>query len=94
MRVTPISNINTKHITFGEGNMNNITPKIGLLSLQNSDKLKFEKNLRLTQEADAVQSNPLTALGRKFVKAYNILFSPNKDSNRAETSYIHLPYMA
>ena len=94
MRVTPISNINTKHITFGEGNMNNITPKIGLLSLQNSDKLKFEKNLRLTQEADAVQSNPLTALGRKFVKAYNILFSPNKNSNRAETSYIHLPYMA
>ena len=94
MRVTPISNINTKHVTFGEGYMNNMTPKIGLLSLQNSDKLKFEKNLRLTQEADAVQSNPLKALGCKFAKAYNILFSPRRDSNRAETSYIHLPYMA
>ncbi len=94
MRVTSINNINTKHITFGENNMNNITPKIGLLSLQNSDKLKFEKNLRLTQEADAVQSNPVKALGCKFAKAYNILFSPKKDSNRAETSYIHLPYMA
>ena len=76
MRVTPISNINTKHITFGENVMNNMTPKIGLLSLQNSDK------------------NPVKALGCKFAKAYNILFSPNKDSNRAETSYVHLPYMA
>ena len=94
MRISPIQNIATKHITFGEGNMNNITPKVGLLSLQNSDKLNFEKNLRLTQNADAVQSNPLKALGCKFAKAYNILFSPRRDSNRAETSYIHLPYMA
>lgn len=93
MRVTPIQNINTKHITFGEGNLNNITPKVGLLSLQNSDKLNFEKNLRLTQQADAVQSNPLKALGCKFVKAYNILFS-EKESNKANTSYIHIPYMA
>ena len=94
MRISPIQNIATKHITFGEGNMNNITPKVGLLSLQNSDKLKFEKNLRLTQNADAVQSNPLKALGCKFAKAYNILFSPNRESNRAKTSYVHLPYMA
>ncbi len=94
MKVTPISNIATKHITFGEGNMNNITPKIALLSLQNSDKLRFEKNLRLTQEADAVQSNPLKALSRKFAKAYNILFSSDIDSNMTETSNIHLPYLA
>ncbi len=94
MRVTSITNINTNRVTFGEGNMNNLTPKVGLLSLQNSDKLKFEKNLRLTQEADAVQSNPLKALGRKFVKAYNILFSPSVNSNKAEVPYIHIPYMA
>lgn len=90
MRISPIQNITTKHITFGEGNMNNITPKVGLLSLQNSDKLNFEKNLRLTQNADAVQSNPLKALGCKFAKAYNILFSPKAN----DTEYIHLPYMA
>ncbi len=90
MRISPIQNIATKHITFGEGNMNNITPKVGLLSLQNSDKLNFEKNLRLTQNADAVQSNPLKALGCKFAKAYNILFSPKAN----DTEYIHLPYMA
>lgn len=94
MRVTSIQNITTKHITFGEGNLNNITPRIGLLSLQNSDKLNFEKNLRRTQEADAVQSNPLKALGCKFAKAYNILFSPEKESNKAETLYGHLSYMA
>lgn len=85
MRITPVT---MKTITFGEGNMNNITPHVGLLSIQNSDKLKFEKNLKLTQEADAVQSNPIAALGHKFAKAYKILFSePN-------TEYKHLPYMA
>lgn len=93
MRITPITNINIKPVTFGEGNLNNITPKVGLLSIQNSDKLNFEKNLRLTQNADAVQSNPIKALGCKLAKAYNILFSPraNEASNRP---YIHIPYMA
>ncbi len=94
MRVTPIQNITTKHITFGERRSYDGNPRIALLSLQNSDILNFEKNLKLTQEADAVQSNPLKALGRKFTKAYNILFSQEGETNKAETSYIHLPYMA
>ena len=88
MKVTPIATIISKPISFGEGNMNNITPKIGLLSLHNSDKLNFEKNLRLTQGADAVQSNPVSALGKKFKKAYNILFSENQNPNYAKVSYI------
>ena len=87
MKITPINNI--KPITFGEGNLNNITPKVGLLSLQNSDNLNFEKNLKLTQDADAVQSNPLKAIGCKLTKAYNILFTPNQDR-----TYRHIPYMA
>lgn len=89
MRISPIQNIKIRPVTFGEGNLNNITPRVGLMSLQNSDKLNFEKNLRLTQEADAVQSNPLKALGHKLTKAYNILFSPNNN----ESNYIHIPYM-
>lgn len=89
MRITPIKSIITKPITFGEGNMNNITPRVGLLSIQNSDKLNFEKNLQLTQKADAVQSNPIKALGNKFKKAYNILFAERENDN-----YIHIPYMA
>lgn len=85
MKVAPIK---IKPITFGEGNMNNITSNVGLLSIQNSDKLNFEKNLKLTQEADAVQSNPLKALAYKFEKAYNILFT------KRDVEYKHLPYMA
>lgn len=93
MRITPIPNIKTTPVTFGEGNLNNITSKVGLLSIQNSDKLNFEKNLRLTQEADAVQSNPLKALGYKFARAYNILFSP-RNNEASDRPYIHIPYMA
>lgn len=92
MRISPIQNTTIKPVTFGEGNMNNVTPKIGLLSIQNSDKLNFEKNLRLTQNADAVQTNPLKALGCKFVKAYNILFSPKHEAARANAPYVHVPY--
>lgn len=89
MKVNPITTIISKPISFGEGNMNNITPKIGLLSLHNTDKLNFERNLKFTQGADAVQSNPLKALGKKFKKAYNILFAENQNPN-----YVHIPYMA
>ncbi len=96
MRISPVQNITIKPITFGEGNTNSITPKIGLLSIQNSDKLNFEKNLRLTQNADAVQTNPIKALGCKFAKAYNILFSPKHEATNSNASYIHIPtyYMA
>lgn len=88
MRIAPIRNIIKRPVTFGEGNMNNITQKVGSLSVQNNDKLNFERNLALTQKADAVQSSPLKAIGNKFVKAYNILFSP-----KHEVSYVHIPYM-
>ena len=90
MKVTPISNIKIKTISFGEGNLNNITPKVGSLSLQNSDKLNFEKNLKLTQNADAVQTNPIKALGCKIEKAYNILFSPSKQIKAEPVYYTFL----
>ena len=84
MKVAPIK---IRPITFGEGNLNNINSHVGLLSIQNSDKLKFEKNLKLTQQADAVQSNPIKALACKFEKAYNILFA------KRDVEYRHIPYM-
>lgn len=89
MKITQIQTRISSPVSFGAGNMNNITPNVGLLSLQNSDKLSFEKNLRLTQNADAVQSNPFKALGYKFAKAYNILFSP-RTAEMAEVE--HIPY--
>jgi hypothetical protein len=88
MKITPINSRIINQITFGEGNMNNITPKIGILSLHNSDKLNFERQLRLTQSADAVQSNPVKALGKKFKKAYNILFAENQTPSYRNISYI------
>ena len=90
MKITPITNRISTPVAFGEGNMNNITSNVGLMSIQNSDKLNFEKHLRLTQNADAVQTNPLKALGCKFAKAYNILFSPKNN----EAEYSRIPYMA
>ncbi len=94
MRITSIQNLSTKSISFGNRDLNNITPTVGLLSLQNSDKLNFEKNLRLAQKADAVQSNPIKALANKFVKAYNILFSEKHEARRQSAPYVHIPYLA
>ena len=91
MKITSIQSRITSPVSFGADNMNNITPNVGLLSLQNSDKLNFEKNMRLTQNADTVQSNPVKALGCKLAKAYNILFSP-KYTSKTESGYRHIPY--
>ena len=87
MKITPIS---IKPITFGEGNLNNINSNVGFLSLQNSDKSNFEKNLKLTQDADAVQTNVFKAIGNKFKKAYQILFS----NHAKEYEYKYMTYMA
>lgn len=91
MKLTSIQNKLTAPISFVASNIYNMTPNVGLLSIQNSDKLNFEKNLKRTQNADAVQSNPIKAIGYKFAKAYNILFSP-KYSKKNETTFV--PYMA
>lgn len=83
-------NNSRKYISFGEGNLNNITPNMAILALQSdSSKINFQKekdsfnrNLSLTQKADAVQSNPITAIGYKFVKAVNI-FKSSEPSDKA-----------
>lgn len=69
--INPVKLNNTKPVTFGEGNLNNVTPNVAILSLQNPNaKVNFEKDMFLTQKADAVQENPLTALAYKLVKTY------------------------
>lgn len=73
-------------VSFGEGNLNNITPTMAILALQSDsskinfkqEKDSFNRNLSLTQKADAVQSNPITAIGYKFVKAVNMFKRPNR----------------
>jgi len=72
--INPVKLNNSKPITFGEGNLNNITPNLAILSLQDpSAKLNFEKDYRLSQEASAVNANPILAIGRKFIKAYKMI---------------------
>lgn len=79
-------------VSFGEGN--NITPSVGILSLQNPNaKVNFQRDFNLTQKSDAVQGNPLTALGYKFVKTYNILFNKNNE-NSQDAVRDHIVYMA
>lgn len=96
LTINPI-NINTKrNIAFGEGNLNNINSRVGLMSLDKNPntKINFEKDLFITKKADPVQSNPLKAIGYNIVKAYNILCTPKRRATQTESNYIHIPYMA
>ena len=90
--LNPVKLTATKPISFGQNNNNNT--RIGLMALDknSNNKINFEKDLFITQNADAVQAkNPLKAIGYNIVKAYNILTTPN---SKVEENYIHLPYMA
>lgn len=96
LTVNPI-NLNTRrNIAFGEGNLNNVNSKVGLMSLDKNPnaKINFEKDLFITRKADPVQSNPLKAIGYNIVKAYNILCTPKRRATQTESNYIHIPYMA
>lgn len=89
--LNPIKLTTIKPITFGQNN----NSRAGLMALDKNydNKINFEKDLFITQNADAVQAkNPLKAIGYNIVKAYNILTTPNRTIENE--NYIHLPYMA
>ena len=91
--LNPVKLTTIKPISFGQNNSNNT--RVGLMALDknSNNKINFEKDLFITQNADAVQAkNPLKAIGYNIVKAYNILTTPNR--NVSNEDYIHLPYMA
>ena len=91
--INPIKFNSIKTVTFGEGNLNNLTPNIAILSLQNPNaKINFENDLNRAQKADLVQtSNMLNGFGAKLRKTYNILFSPDYD--RANKSPKHISFL-
>ena len=93
--VNPVKLNNTKVITFGEGNLNNITPSVAILSLQNPNaKINFENDLNRTKKADMVQNhNILSALANKAVKAFDILKGKTNDNNNNVIDR-HIAYMA
>ena len=81
-------------VTFGHNDNKKNASRAGLMNLDKNskNKINFEKDLYITQNADLVHSNPIKAIGYSFVKAYNILSTPKR--NTQENEYIHLPYMA
>ena len=95
--INPVKLNTVKPISFGEGNLNNITPNVAILSLQNPNaKINFENDLNRTQKADMVQNpNMLKAFGAKLIiyyfhlttteqaKARNILLSWDSFGNLA-----------
>lgn len=93
--LNPVKLTSISHITFGNNNAKE-NSRVGLMALDKNynNKINFEKDLFITQNADSVQSNPLKAIGYNFVKAYNILCTPKRTVNQTESKYIHLPYMA
>lgn len=91
----PVKLAAIKPISFGKSNNNsNNNSKVGLMAVDknSSSQVNFEKDLYITQNADAVQTkNPVKVLYYNLVKAYNILVTPRRNNNE---NYIHLPYMA
>lgn len=84
---------NQRQVSFREGNLNNITPNVAILSLQQPNaKINFENDLNRTKNSDMVQnSNMFNAIGAKLRKTYNILFSPECD--RANKSPKHISFL-
>ncbi|MBQ3819461.1 hypothetical protein II810_03335 [bacterium] len=77
LTINPVKFNTMNNVTFKEGNLNNITPNVALLSLQNPNaNINFENDLNRTKRSDMVQSqNLLDAIAAKLRKTYNILFS-------------------
>ncbi len=86
-----------KYISFGEGNMNNITPSVAILALQNPNaKINFENDLRRSSRSDMVQNpNFVTAFVNKVSRAINeVTRSNNKPQNMNPSIYNHISYSA
>lgn len=100
IKVNPIQfNTNSrKFISFGEGNMNNITPSVAILALQNPNaKINFENDLKRSSRSDMVQNpNFLTAFVNKVGRAINEFKRTNEDtkSNINPDIYNHISYTA
>lgn len=78
MKIYPINTIKLNNISFKKNPADKQTPNQAILSLQNPNAgIDFEKNFQLTQNSDAVQANPLTALGCKLYKTYKMIFAPH-----------------
>lgn len=78
IKVSPVKlNQNRTKITFKENNNNILTPNTAVLSLESPNALiNFQKDFSLSRSADAVQSNPVKALGYKFYRLFKYISQP------------------
>jgi len=77
IKIYPVKFNSNKQISFKDNNVNNLTPSVGVLSLQSPNALiNFQKDFGLSKSADAVQSNPFKALGYKFYRLFKFLSQP------------------
>ncbi len=99
MKVDRIQNgLNSrKYISFGDNTMNNITPSVAILALQNPNaKINFENDLRRSSKSDMVQNpNFVTAFINKVGRAIKEFKRTNEyDVNINPDIYNHISYTA
>jgi len=83
IKVDPIKfNKYNRQISFRENSSDNLTPNTAVLSLQSPNAvINFEKDFGLSISADAVQSNPIKALGYKFYRLFKFLSQPKNSDD-------------
>ncbi len=70
MRVNAISNINFKE----DGGSKTVATENAILMLRDPNaSVKFQQNKDVAQKADALNTNPLTALGYKLYRTFSMI---------------------
>lgn len=94
--INPVKLNTRKYISFGEGNMNNITPSVAILALQNPNaKINFENDMNRSKRADMVQNpNMLTAFVSKVSRAISEFKRTNCDACSDPSVINHISYTA
>ena len=70
MKINSISNINFKEIE----QKRNIATENAILMLRDPNaSVKFQQNKEVAQKADALNTNPLTALGYKLYRTFSMI---------------------
>ena len=79
MQITRISNINFKENVLSR----EMDSQDAILMLRDQNaSVKFQQNREIAQNADAISSNPLTALGYKLYRTFSMI----KDSEPEQTA--------
>lgn len=83
--INPVKfNSTKKYISFGDGNMNNVTPNMAILALQNpTAQREFEGNLN-----NALPSNPIISTLKKIARTYKYVVASGSSQNKTPDQHI------